>query len=106
MGGGFDVEGIGGDFKVFDEFIEGFFFGVNGSIGHSVISHLREVDASILIHLVQGSHDFNFVGGVEFGVDSEVGPHGLDPVYGVCGITREVSREGHFKLRGGRQHLG
>ena len=106
MGGGFDVEGIEGGFKVFGEFIEGFFFGVNGSIGHSVIPHLREVNASTLTHLVQGSYDFNFVSGVEFGVDSKVGPHDLDPAYGVCRITREVSGEGHFKLGGGKRHWG
>ena len=98
---GFDVEGIESDFKVFSELIEGLFFGINGGIGHSVIPHFREVDTSTLTYLVQGSHDFNLVGGVKFGVDSEVGPHGLDSVYGVCGITREVSGEGCFKFRGG-----
>ena len=106
VGGGFDVEGVEGGFKVFGEFIEGLFFGINGSIGHSVIPHFGEVDTSTLTHLVQGSHDFNLVGGVKFGVDSEVGPHGLDPAYGVCGITRKVSGEGHFKLRGGGRHWG
>ena len=101
-GGGFDVEGVESDFEVFSEFVKGLFFGIDGSIGHSIIPHLREIDASTLTHLVQGSHDFDLVSGVEFGVDSEVGPHGLDPAYGICGITREVSREGRFKLRGGR----
>ena len=104
--GGFDVEGVEGGFEVFSEFIEGLFFGINGGVGHHVIPHFREVDASTLTQLVQGSHDFNLVGGVKFGVDGEVGPHGLDPVYGVCRITREVSGEGHFKLRDGRQHWG
>ena len=102
VGSSFDVEGVEGGFKVFGKFIEGLFLGINGGVGHSVVPHLGEVDASTLTHLVQGSHDFNFVSGVEFGVDSEVGPYGLDPVYGVCGITREVSGEGRFKLRGGR----
>ena len=100
--GGFDVEGIEGGFKVFGEFVEGLFFGIDGGIGHSVIPHFGEVNTSTLTHLVQGSHDFNLVSGVKFGVDSEVGPHGLDPVYGICGITREVSGESHFKLGGGR----
>ena len=99
VSGGFDVKGVEGGFEVFGKFIEGLFFGINGGVGHSVIPHFREVDASILTHLVQGSHDFNLVGGVKFGINGEVGPHGLDPVYGVCGITREVSGEGHFKLR-------
>ena len=104
--GGFDVEGIESGFKVFSKFIKGLFFGIDGGVGHLVIAHFGEVDTSTLTHLVQGSHDFNLVGGVQFGVDSKVGPHGLDPAYGVCGITREVSREGHFKLRGGKQHWG
>ena len=101
-GSGFDVEGVESGFEVFSEFIKGLFFGIDGSVGHSIIPHLGEINASTLTHLVQGSHDFDLVGGVEFGVDSEVGPHGLDPAYGICGITREVSREGRFKLRGGR----
>ena len=100
--GGFDVEGVEGGFEVFSEFIEGLFIGVNGGVGHPVVPHFGEVNASTLTHLVQGSHDVNLVGGVKFGVDGEVGPYGLDPVYGVCGITREVSGEGRFKLRGGR----
>ena len=99
---GFDVKGVEGGFEVFSKFIKGLFFGVNGGVGHSVIPHFGEVNASTLTHLVQGSHDFNLVGGVKFGVDGEVGPYGLDPVYGVCGIIREVSGEGRFKLRGGR----
>ena len=99
--GGFDVKGVEGGFEVFSKFIEGLFFGINGSVGHSVIPHFREVDASTLTHLVQGSHDLNLVGGIKFGINGEVGPQGLDPAYGVCGITREVSREGHFELRGG-----
>ena len=99
--GGFDVKGVEGGFKVFGKFIQGLFFGVNGGIGHSVIPHFGEVDTSTLTHLVQGSHDFDLVSGVKFGINSEVGPHGLDPAYGVCGITGEVSREGCFKLRGG-----
>ena len=106
MGGGFDVEGVESGFKVFSEFIKGLFFGIDGSIEHSIIPHLGEIDASTLTHLVQGSHDFDLISGVEFGVDSEVGPHGLDPAYGVCGITREVSGEGCFKLGGGRRHWG
>ena len=100
-GGGFDVKGVEGGFKVFSEFIKGLFFGIDGSIGHSIIPHFGEVDTSTLTHLVQGSHDFDLVGGVEFGVDSEVGPHGLDPVYGIHRITREVSGESCFKLGGG-----
>ena len=106
MRSGFDVEGVESGFEVFGEFIKGLFFGINGSIGHSIIPHLGEIDASTLTHLVQGSHDFDLVSGVESGVNSEVGPHGLDPAYGVCGITREVSREGRFKLGGERQHWG
>ena len=97
----FDVKGVEGGFKVFGKFIEGLFFGINGGIGHSIIPHFREVNASTLTHLVQGSHDFDLIGGVEFGVDSEVGPHGLDPAYGIRGITREISRESHFELGGG-----
>ena len=98
---GFDVKGVEGGFEVFGKFIKGLFFGINGGIGHSVIPHFGEVNTSTLTHLVQGSHDFNFISGVKFGINSEVGPHGLDPVYGVCRITREVSGEGHFKLGGG-----
>ena len=101
VGGGFDVEGVEGGFKVFSKFIEGLFFGINGGVGHSIIPHFGEVNASTLTHLVQGSHDFDLVSGVEFGVDSEVGPHGLDPAYGIRRITRGVSRESHFKLGGG-----
>ena len=101
-GSGFDVEGIEGGFEVFSKFIKGLFFGIDGSVGHSIIPHLGEINASALTHLVQGSHDFDLVSGVEFGVDSKVGPHGLDPAYGIHGITREVSREGCFKLGGGR----
>ena len=100
-GGSFDVEGVEGGFKVFGKFIKGLFFGINGGIGHSIVPHFGEVDTSTLTHLVQGSYDFDLVGGVEFGVDSEVGPHGLDPAYGICGITREVSGESCFKLGGG-----
>ena len=58
MGGGFDVKGIESGFKVFSEFIKGLFFGINGGVGHSIVPHFREVDASTLTHLVQGSHDF------------------------------------------------
>ena len=101
MSGGFDVEGVEGDLEVFGKFIKGLFFGVNGGVGHSVISHFGEVDTSSLTHLVQGSHDFNLVGGVKFGINSEVGPHGLDPAYGACRITKEVSGEGRFKIGGG-----
>ena len=39
VGGGFDVKGVEGGFKVFGEFIEGLFFGINGSVGHSIIPH-------------------------------------------------------------------
>ena len=99
--GGFDVKGVEGGLKVFSEFIKGLFFGINGGIGHSVIPYFGEVDASTLTHLVQGNHDFNFISGVKFGIYSEVGPHGLDPAYGIHGITREVSRESRFKFRGG-----
>ena len=99
-GGSFNVKGVEGGFKVFSEFIEGLFFGINGGIGHSIIPHFREVNASTLTHLVQGSYDFNFVSGVEFGVDSKVGSHGLDAAYGVCRITREVSGGGCFKFGG------
>ena len=84
-GGSFDVEGVEGGFKVFSKLIEGLFFGIDGSVGHSIIPHFGEVDASTLTHLVQGSHDFHLVSGVEFGVDNEVGPHGLDPAYGISG---------------------
>ena len=101
---GFDVKGVEGGFEIFSKFIKGLFFGVNGGVGHSVIPHFREANASTLTHLVQGSHDFNFVGGVKFGIYSKVGPHGLDPAYGIHRITREVSGESHFKLGGGRQH--
>ena len=101
VGSSFDIEGVEGGFKVFSEFIKGLFFGIDGGIGHSIIPHLGEVNTSTLTHLVQGSHDFDLIGRVEFGVDDEVGPHGLDPAYGICGITRKVSRESHFKLGGG-----
>ena len=101
VSGSFDIEGVEGGFKVFGEFVEGLFFGIDGSIGHPIIPHFREVDASTLTHLVQGSHNFDLVSGIEFGVDSKVGPHGLDPVYGIRGITREISGESHFELRGG-----
>ena len=63
-GGSFDVEGVEGGFKVFGEFIEGLFFGIDGGIGHSIIPHFGEVDASTFTHLVQGSHDFDLVSGV------------------------------------------
>ena len=99
--GGFDVKGVEGGLKVFSEFIKGLFFGINGSIKHLVIPHFREVNASALTHLVQGSHDLNLVGGIQLGINGEVGPHGLDPVYGVCRITREVSGKGCFKFGGG-----
>ena len=103
---GFDVKGVEGGFEVFSEFIKGLFFGINGGVGHLGIPHFREVNASTLIHLVQSSHDFNFVGGVKFGIYSKVGPHNLDPVYGIRRITREVSKESRFKLGGGQQHWG
>ena len=49
--GGFDVKGVEGGFEVFSKFIKGLFFGVNGGIGHFVIPHFGEVDASTLTHL-------------------------------------------------------
>ena len=49
---GFDVKGVEGGFKVVSKFIKGLFFGVNGGIGHFVIPHFGEVDASTLTHLV------------------------------------------------------
>ena len=101
VGGSFDIKGIEGGFKVFGKFVEGLFFGINGGVGHPIIPHFGEVDASTLTHLVQGSHDFDLIGGVQFGVDSEVGPHGLDPVYEICRITREISGESCFELGGG-----
>ena len=52
VGGGFDVEGVEGGFKVFSKFIKGLFFGIDGSVGHSIIPHLGEIDASTLTHLV------------------------------------------------------
>ena len=101
VSGGFNVKGVKGGFEIFSKFIKGLFFGINAGVGHSVIPHFREVNASTLTHLVQGSHDFNLIGEVQFGVDSEVGPHGLDPAYGIHRITREVSGESCFKLGGG-----
>ena len=54
VGSGFDVEGVEGSLEVFGEFIEGFLFGINGGIGHLVIPHFWEVNASTLTHPVQG----------------------------------------------------
>ena len=50
--GGFDVKGVEGGFEVFGEFIKGLFFDINGGIGHLVVPHFGEVDASTLTHLV------------------------------------------------------
>ena len=101
VGSSFDVEGVEGGFKVFSEFIKGLFFGINGGIRHLVIPHFREVNASTLTHLIQGSHDLDLISGVKFRVDGKVCPHGLDPAYRVCRITRVISRESCFKFGGG-----
>ena len=47
MSGGFDIEGIGGGFKVLSELVKDLFFGVNGGIRHLVIPHFQEIDASV-----------------------------------------------------------
>ena len=96
--GSFDIKGIEGGFEVFSKFIKDLFFGINSGIEYLVVPHFREVNASTLTHLVQGSHDLKLVGGIKFGINGEVGPQGLDPVYGVCRIIREVSGGGCFKF--------
>ena len=68
---------------------------------HFVIPHFREINTLTLIHLVQGSHDLDLVNGVESGFNGKIHFHGFDPAYRVCGISREVSGESHFKLGGG-----
>ena len=64
MSSGFDIKGIEDGLKVLSKLVKELFFGVNGGIGHLVISHLREIDTLTLIHLVQNGHDFDFIGGV------------------------------------------
>ena len=39
MCSGFDIKGVEGSFKVFSKFIEGLFFGINGSVQYFVVPH-------------------------------------------------------------------
>ena len=58
-------------------------FYVYASHSISTVPHFREGDSMSLAHLVESGHNFICVGGVNGGVNGEIGLHSLDPSYGV-----------------------
>ena len=69
--------------KVCNELVEGLFGVRDGVVGHLVIPGFSIGGSSSSTHLVQGSHDFSGVRGVEGGIQDKVGFHGLDPTSGI-----------------------
>ena len=87
MSGDLSVEGVKGGLKVFDELVKGLFSVRDGVVGHLVIPGFCIGGSSSFAHLVQGSHDFGSIRGVEGGVQDEVGLHGLDTMGGIVVLS-------------------
>ena len=90
VGGDISVEWVEGGFKVVDELVKRLFGVGDVGVGHSVIPGFCVGGSSSSAHLVQGSHDFCGIRGVQGSVQGKVGFHGLDPTSGVIFFSREV----------------
>ena len=86
-GSGFGIIGKESGLKVRSKLVEGFFGIGDRAVRHLVIPHFRERDASSLAHFVESGHDLVNIGGINRGVDGEIGLHGLDPSYSVGGFS-------------------
>ena len=106
MSSGFGVEREEGGVEVFNEFLEGFLGSSNSGVGQFIIQHFREGYSSSLANFVDCKSDLLFISVVDGCVDEEVCTDGFHPVHGVGRFSREISREGCFKFRGGRGHGG
>ena len=83
VGSGSGVKRVECGFEVLGELLEGLLVVGDGGVDHFVIPHLSEGGSSSFTHLVEGRHDLVVVGGVEGGIEDEVGLHGLDPSGGI-----------------------
>ena len=90
MSSNLSVKGVKSGLKVHSELVEGFFSVRDGAVGHLVIPGFCIGGSSSSAHLVQSSHDFGSIRGIEGGVQDEVGLHGLDPSSGIVVLPREV----------------
>ena len=102
-GSGSGIEWVERSLEVLSELLEGLLVVRDGGVDHLVIPHFSEGGSLSFTHLVEGRHDLVIIGGVKCGVEDKVGLHGLDPLGGVRGLSREVGRKCHFEL-GGFQH--
>ena len=100
MGSYLGVEGVEHGLKVQGELVKGFLGVSNGSIHHFIIPGFSVRGSSSAAHLVQGGHDLGSIGGVQGGVESEIGLHGLNPLDGIDIFAREVGWQGSLELRG------
>ena len=87
-----DVKGTEVLFIVIYEVGEGFIFCFDADIGHVIIPDFREGDPFSGAHFAEDESDFDFIIGIDFGVDRKVGFHGLDPLRGLQQLSREVCR--------------
>ena len=103
VGSGSGIEWVERSLEVLSELLEGLLVVRDGGVDHLVIPHFSEEGSLSFTHLVEGRHDLVVIRGVKCGVEDEVGLHGLDPLGGVRGFSREVGGKCHFEL-GGFQH--
>ena len=68
MSNDLSVEGVKSGLKVFNEFVESLFSIGDGVVGHFVIPCFSIGGSSSSAHLVQSSHDFSGIRGVDGGV--------------------------------------
>ena len=87
VGSDFSVEWVESGFKVVDELVERLFRVGDIGVSHPVIPGFCIGGSSSSAHLVQGSHDFCGVRGVQGSVQGKVGLHGLDPTSGVIFLS-------------------
>ena len=106
VSGDLSIEGVKSGLKVFDKFVKSLFGVGDGVVSHSVIPSFCIGGSSSSAHLVQGSHDFCGVRGVQGSIQGEVGFHGLDPMGGIVVLSREVHGESGFQFSGVRRHGG
>ena len=86
-GSGLGIIGEEGGFKVGGKLVEGFLSVGDRGIHHFVIPHFQERDSVSLTHFVESGHDSVSVGGINGGVNGEVGLHGLNPSCSVSGFS-------------------
>ena len=102
VGSGSGTEWVERSLKVFSKLLKGLLVVRDGGVDHLVVPHFSEGGSSSFTHLVEGHHDLVVIGGVKCGVEDKVGLHGLDPLGGVRGFSREVGGKCCFELGGFR----